>query len=176
MSAHFIPFKKIFILCTFEFQLKLCKGISYAGVAAHADKNGRRKLAAMLVEHEPRSSKQVFIFRPWTPPLPCQKWKGGICGSIEYTHDSFTSGASPFKHRRGRYSFDEGDWKWWYWPCLSCSVSYLTKGNIWTTFLNKISIYHHVTWCNACGPFSYRGNPWSFLERYRPDPWHGICL
>ncbi|PQQ02881.1 Vacuolar sorting-associated protein 16 [Prunus yedoensis var. nudiflora] len=36
-----------------------CKGISYAAVAAHADKNGRRKLAAMLVEHEPRSSKQV---------------------------------------------------------------------------------------------------------------------
>lgn len=44
-------------------QLKLCKGISYAAVAAHADKNGRRKLAALLVEHEPRSSKQVeFLF------------------------------------------------------------------------------------------------------------------
>jgi hypothetical protein len=41
----------------------LCKGISYAAVAAHADKNGRRKLAALLVEHEPRSSKQVeFLF------------------------------------------------------------------------------------------------------------------
>lgn len=40
-------------------KLKLCKGISYAAVAAHADKNGRRKLAAMLVDHEPRSSKQV---------------------------------------------------------------------------------------------------------------------
>ncbi|XP_059629226.1 protein VACUOLELESS1 [Cornus florida] len=40
-------------------KLKLCKGISYAAVAAHADNNGRRKLAAMLVEHEPRSSKQV---------------------------------------------------------------------------------------------------------------------
>nr|DAD32193.1 TPA_asm: hypothetical protein HUJ06_011044 [Nelumbo nucifera] len=40
-------------------KLKLCKGISYAAVAAHADKSGRRKLAAMLVEHEPRSSKQV---------------------------------------------------------------------------------------------------------------------
>ncbi|XP_022759131.1 protein VACUOLELESS1-like isoform X2 [Durio zibethinus] len=40
-------------------KLKLCRGISYAAVAAHADKNGRRKLAAMLVEHEPRSSKQV---------------------------------------------------------------------------------------------------------------------
>ncbi|KAL5571351.1 hypothetical protein UlMin_020948 [Ulmus minor] len=40
-------------------KLKFCKGISYAAVAAHADKNGRRKLAAMLVEHEPRSSKQV---------------------------------------------------------------------------------------------------------------------
>lgn len=34
-------------------QLQLCKGISYAAVAAHADKNGRRKLAAMLIEHEP---------------------------------------------------------------------------------------------------------------------------
>lgn len=40
-------------------KLKLCKGISYAAVAAHADKTGRRKLAAMLIEHEPRSSKQV---------------------------------------------------------------------------------------------------------------------
>lgn len=40
-------------------KLKFCKGISYAAVAAHADKSGRRKLAAMLVEHEPRSSKQV---------------------------------------------------------------------------------------------------------------------
>lgn len=40
-------------------QLKLCKGISYAAVAAHADKNNRRKLAAMLIEHEPRPSKQV---------------------------------------------------------------------------------------------------------------------
>lgn len=42
-----------------ESQLKICKGISYAAVAGHADKSGRRKLAAMLVEHEPRSSKQV---------------------------------------------------------------------------------------------------------------------
>ncbi|KAI4381195.1 hypothetical protein MLD38_007293 [Melastoma candidum] len=40
-------------------KLKLCKGISYAAVAAHADKNNRRKLAAMLLEHEPRPSKQV---------------------------------------------------------------------------------------------------------------------
>ncbi|KAK4846180.1 hypothetical protein QYF36_014058 [Acer negundo] len=40
-------------------KLELCKGISYAAVAAHADKSGRRKLAAMLVEYEPRSSKQV---------------------------------------------------------------------------------------------------------------------
>ncbi|KAK4369093.1 hypothetical protein RND71_012885 [Anisodus tanguticus] len=43
-------------------KLKICKGISYAAVAAHADKNGRRKLAAMLVEHEPRSSNQVPLF------------------------------------------------------------------------------------------------------------------
>nr|GEW21219.1 protein vacuoleless1 [Tanacetum cinerariifolium] len=40
-------------------KLKLCRGISYAAVAAHADQTGRRKLAAMLVEHEPLSSKQV---------------------------------------------------------------------------------------------------------------------
>ncbi|KAK6912435.1 Vps16, C-terminal [Dillenia turbinata] len=40
-------------------KLRICKGLSYAAVAAHADKTGRRKLAAMLVEHEPRSSKQV---------------------------------------------------------------------------------------------------------------------
>jgi hypothetical protein len=46
----------------FKLQLKLCKGISYAAVAAHADRSGRRKLAAMLVDHEPHSSKQVFFF------------------------------------------------------------------------------------------------------------------
>ncbi|XP_058101113.1 protein VACUOLELESS1 [Magnolia sinica] len=40
-------------------KLKLCKGISYAAVAAHADNSGRRKLAAMLVEYESHSSKQV---------------------------------------------------------------------------------------------------------------------
>ncbi|KAL3821342.1 hypothetical protein ACJIZ3_007247 [Penstemon smallii] len=40
-------------------KLKICKGISYAAVASHADKIGRRKLAAMLVEHEPHSSKQI---------------------------------------------------------------------------------------------------------------------
>ncbi|XP_011026233.1 PREDICTED: protein VACUOLELESS1-like isoform X2 [Populus euphratica] len=40
-------------------KLKLCKGMSYAAVAAHADRSGRRKLAAMLVDHEPHYSKQV---------------------------------------------------------------------------------------------------------------------
>ncbi|KAJ3670766.1 hypothetical protein LUZ60_008192 [Juncus effusus] len=40
-------------------KLKLCKGISYAAIAAHADSNGRRKLGAMLVEHESQPSKQV---------------------------------------------------------------------------------------------------------------------
>ncbi|XAR49507.1 hypothetical protein NMG60_11032733 [Bertholletia excelsa] len=40
-------------------KLKICKGISFAAVAAHADKSGRRNLAAMLIEHEPRSFKQV---------------------------------------------------------------------------------------------------------------------
>ncbi|XP_028054865.1 protein VACUOLELESS1-like [Camellia sinensis] len=37
-------------------KLKIYRSISYAAVAAHADKSGRCKLAAMLVEHEPRSS------------------------------------------------------------------------------------------------------------------------
>ncbi|XP_020529347.1 protein VACUOLELESS1 isoform X2 [Amborella trichopoda] len=40
-------------------KLKICKDISYAAVAAHANQSGRRKLAAMLVEYEPRSSEQV---------------------------------------------------------------------------------------------------------------------
>ncbi|PKU79452.1 hypothetical protein MA16_Dca000797 [Dendrobium catenatum] len=43
-------------------KLKLCKGISYAAIAAHADNSGRRKLAAMLVDHEPLSSKKVLKF------------------------------------------------------------------------------------------------------------------
>lgn len=49
-------------LTVWDFQLKLCRSISYAAVAAHADQTGRRKLAAMLVEHEPLSSKQVAYF------------------------------------------------------------------------------------------------------------------
>lgn len=56
------PFSGCKFVCesvVLQLQLKLCKGISYAAVAAHADKSGRRKLAAMLIEHEPRSSKQV---------------------------------------------------------------------------------------------------------------------
>lgn len=40
-------------------KLKLCKDISYAAIAAHADKSGRRKLAAMLIDHEPHPSQQV---------------------------------------------------------------------------------------------------------------------
>ncbi|ONK69968.1 uncharacterized protein A4U43_C05F28830 [Asparagus officinalis] len=40
-------------------KLKLCKDISYAAIAGHADKSGRRKLAAMLVDHEPRAVEQV---------------------------------------------------------------------------------------------------------------------
>nr|CAB3477864.1 unnamed protein product [Digitaria exilis] len=40
-------------------KLRLCKGISYAAVAAHADSCGRRRLAAMLVDHESQSSKQA---------------------------------------------------------------------------------------------------------------------
>ena len=44
---------------SFLLQLRLCKDISYAAVAAHADNSGRRKLAAMLVDHESQSSKQA---------------------------------------------------------------------------------------------------------------------
>ncbi|TVU02482.1 hypothetical protein EJB05_52035, partial [Eragrostis curvula] len=40
-------------------KLRLCKGISYAAVAAHADNSGRRRLAAMLVDHESQPSKQA---------------------------------------------------------------------------------------------------------------------
>lgn len=40
-------------------KLKICKGSSYAAVAAHADRKGRRRLAAMLLEYEPRFSEQV---------------------------------------------------------------------------------------------------------------------
>lgn len=44
-----------------QLQLKLCKGISYAAIAAHADNSGRRKLAAMLVDHELQPSKQACL-------------------------------------------------------------------------------------------------------------------
>uniref|UniRef100_A0A0D6R9L4 Protein VACUOLELESS1 n=1 Tax=Araucaria cunninghamii TaxID=56994 RepID=A0A0D6R9L4_ARACU len=40
-------------------KLKICKGISYAAVAAHADRKGRRRLAAMLLDFEPCFSEQV---------------------------------------------------------------------------------------------------------------------
>lgn len=79
---------------SYIFQLKLSKGISYAAVAAHADKNGRRKLAAMLVEHEPRSSKQVLFssiylffkiflpcflsFIPWAETYIMKMWKKSV--------------------------------------------------------------------------------------------------
>ncbi|KAJ7569267.1 hypothetical protein O6H91_01G069300 [Diphasiastrum complanatum] len=40
-------------------KLKLCPGISYAAVAAHAYQDGRGKLAALLLDFEPRSAEQV---------------------------------------------------------------------------------------------------------------------
>ncbi|CAH1440178.1 unnamed protein product [Lactuca virosa] len=42
-------------------KLKFCRSISYVAVVAHTDQTSRRKLAAMLVEHEPLSSKQVSL-------------------------------------------------------------------------------------------------------------------
>ncbi|EOX93144.1 Vacuoleless1 (VCL1) isoform 3 [Theobroma cacao] len=69
-------------------KLRLCRGISYAAVAAHADKNGRRKLAAMLVEHEPRSSKQK------RPPLEFF----GMIQARPLPRDLFISYARCYKH------------------------------------------------------------------------------
>jgi len=45
----------------FLLQLRLCKGISYAAVTAHADNSGRQRLAAMLVDHESQSSKHASL-------------------------------------------------------------------------------------------------------------------
>ncbi|KAJ0961270.1 hypothetical protein J5N97_000770 [Dioscorea zingiberensis] len=53
------PIQDVPLLESLLDKLKLCKGISYAAIAAHADNCGRRKLAALLVDHEPRASKQV---------------------------------------------------------------------------------------------------------------------
>lgn len=126
-------------------QLRLCKGISYAAVAAHADKSGRRKLAAMLIEHEPRSSKQVtfhlFYYHYYSKILKspvdsiCRfTWgKRLLLQEFLSKFNSFnlsTSGSSIVKHRRGRYSIDEGHWKWRHRLYLSCFVSYLAEGII----------------------------------------------
>lgn len=51
------------------------KGVSYAAVAKHADNNGRRKLAAMLVDQEPRSSKQVYAWEDLLMVLNLVKYK-----------------------------------------------------------------------------------------------------
>lgn len=40
-------------------KLKACSGISYAAVAANANKKGRHKLAALLLDYELQSSKQI---------------------------------------------------------------------------------------------------------------------
>lgn len=93
----------------FEFQLQLCRGISYAAVAAHADKNGRRKLAAMLVEHEPRSSKQVKFLILFFISFTRSFLKFTIVCLLIMIF--FTSGSTSVKHRRGRYSFNEGNRK-----------------------------------------------------------------
>lgn len=119
--------------CFFEFQLKLCKGISYAAVAAHADKNGRRKLAAMLIEHEPRSSKQVpfFFFLKLHFLLFLSfsfHWEFSTVKFIIHYNFDLSSGSTLAKHRRRRYSSYKGNWKWWYRSGLPCPVSYLAEG------------------------------------------------
>lgn len=38
------------------------------------------------------------------------------------------TGSFTTKHRRGGFCPGKGNWKWWYRPCLSCSVSYLAEG------------------------------------------------
>jgi hypothetical protein len=45
----------------FLLQLRLCKGISYVAVAAHANNSGRQRLAAMLIDYESQSSKQASL-------------------------------------------------------------------------------------------------------------------
>lgn len=47
------------IVFSCKLQLKVCPGISYATVAADAHRNGRQKLAALLLDYEPRASEQV---------------------------------------------------------------------------------------------------------------------
>ena len=126
------------------------------------------------------------VFFQWKGLLPCKKgldllsiakvccspmWgtyhrQHSMHMSISYTHYSFTSGSSIVKHRRRRYSFNQGDWMWWYRPCLSCSFSHLAKGytsdNTQNTFyiiflhLHCISVvvktfYVHIIYVNVAG-------------------------
>lgn len=51
----------------------------------------------------------------------------------------FILGSSTVKHCRGRYSTNEGNWKWWLWPCLPCPISYLAKGNCFLKFYRLAS-------------------------------------
>lgn len=136
-------------------QLKICKGISYAAVAAHADKSGRRKLAAMLVEHEPRSSKQVsFFFNLFLSmsfseliwlflPYMYIKSKAAIIYWLDVIRPErrtclillgnfctsinilIFSDSSLAKHWGRRFCSREVYGKWWHGSCLSCSVPYL---------------------------------------------------
>ncbi|EFJ24200.1 hypothetical protein SELMODRAFT_101752 [Selaginella moellendorffii] len=46
-------------LCNLLLEKLKMYSVSYAAIAAHAYRNGRRTLAALLLEHEPRSSEQV---------------------------------------------------------------------------------------------------------------------
>lgn len=112
---------ELFLIIILQLQLRLCKGIDYARVAEHADKSGRRKLAATLVEHEPCSSKQVsdiYFFKGWSI------W---VLSFLIYV--IFVSGSAAFEHRRGRSSSVKGNRKWGYWSCIFCPVPYMAEGD-----------------------------------------------
>ena len=44
-------------------KLSVCPGLSFAAIAADAHSMGRARLAALLLDHEPRSSEQVRLLR-----------------------------------------------------------------------------------------------------------------
>ncbi|KAH7861987.1 hypothetical protein Vadar_033390 [Vaccinium darrowii] len=84
-------------------KLRICKGISYAAVAAHVDKSGRRQLAAMLVEYKCSSTNHWrgrYRSRPalelfgtiQARPLACDLFINyGRCYKHEFLKDFFFS-------------------------------------------------------------------------------------
>lgn len=168
-----IAFPLLLITFFFSFQLKICKGISYAAVAAHAEKCDRRKLAAMLVDHEPLSSKQVVLMIDFNLYI---FWRNVsmLYFSCKIRNSKFYAfirvGSTSPKHWRRRYGIDKGNWKWWYGSCLPCYFSYLAEGILLITvvmvldccFYELISLSNFVNTSRCLLP--------SFLWGYRQDP------